>query len=165
MNLNEEQSTDAKIKNDIGNIATAIQANYTIKATQGQASYVKELKELEPEYLVTLPIPPSETGITSYQYQKEPATCDGTTQNPCKEIALYSPLTQPKVPGNVWCYQSVTGKTQELAKNECTAAKAPVEKTGNGININELLSPANPVLGTKNSWDLELLNMFSSFVK
>ncbi len=165
MNLNEEQSPDAKIKNDIGYIATALQSNNIYKTTQGQATYVKDLKDLEPDYLKTLPIPPAETGIISYQYQIEPVTCDGTALNPCKEIALYSPLTQPKVPGNVWCFQSITGNTQELAQKKCLAAKAPEAKTGNGISINELLSPKSPILGSKSSWDLELLKMFSSFVK
>lgn len=162
LTLKKDDSPDAQVKNDIGSLATALQAY----AATNQESYPANLDALvETNNLKALPIPPVQTGLTSYPYLKDPANCDGTEKGRCTEVALYTPLTQPKTPGNVWCFQSITYQAQELPKAQCVAKKAAAQQTGNGLTIEELLSPKSPVLGVKTGWDLELLKLFANFIK
>jgi len=162
LNIENNLSPDAQVKNDIGSLATALQAY----AVANLESYPSELNKLvETNNLSAIPIPPAQTGLTSYPYLKYPQTCGGTEKNKCTEIALYAPLTQPKNPDGVWCFQSITGLVQELPKAECAAKKAAAAKTSNGLTLDELLSPKSPVLGIKSNWDMELLRLFTSFLR
>lgn len=154
---------DGQIKYDVATLAREAQA---FAASAGGPNYPPTLENLkEANKLEALPIPPAETGLLSYRYLVEPPNCQGTELSRCINVAIYAPLTQPKTAGNVWCWQSAKLQSQELAKNDCTPKATAANQTGNGISLKELLSPKSPVLGTRSSWDLELLKMFTSFIK
>ena len=105
------QAQDAKRKNDIGAIATEIQGYYT---TPGSGTYPLSIEVLVTDkYLKKMPLDP--TANTTYAY----ATGGGAT-----EIAIWATLAEPVGTGTrVWCYQSWSGKAQELTNtgaNSCT---------------------------------------------
>ncbi len=157
----DNQTKDAKIKNDIGTIATELQGYYT---TPGLGSYPKELSDLATQgSLKTLPTPPPETGIETYQYLKEPPTCDATKTNPCKEVTVYSPLLAPTTQGNVWCWQSSWSMGKEVTKEECVAKNS--EQTSTQTGIRSLITPNQTVLGQKTNWELETLELFKQLFK
>ncbi len=106
------QAQDAKRKNDIGALATEIQGYYT---TPGQGVYPTALSVLvNGNYLKQMPLDPTATGAgATYQY----ATGAGAT-----EAAVWATLAEPTGLGSqLWCYQTVTGKAQEVTAGACTA--------------------------------------------
>ena len=103
------QAQDAKRKNDIGALATEIQGYYT---TPGSGNYPSALTVLtNNSYLKQMPLDP--TSGAAYNY-----SVNGTTT----EAAVYANLAEPTgVTGSVWCYQTSTGKAQEIsAATACT---------------------------------------------
>lgn len=154
------QTIDAAIKNDIGALATELQAYYT---TPGNGFYPKDLDELvKTGLLKKIPAPPANSGIDAYQYIKDPTVCDGTTTNPCREAALFAPLSNPTKIGNGWCWQSTTGEAQELPKEQCTAAKT---QASDSDSLRGLIAPSQTVLGQKIDWETQTLELFSSIFK
>ena len=112
----QNQAKDATIKADIGSIATAAQAYYT---SPGAGTYPVDLNTLVTNKdLKNLPTPPAGG---SYEYAKNPGTCLGTAADLCTDVAISEPLYDPVTAGNVWCWQSSTGKASELAAAACTA--------------------------------------------
>ena len=158
---------DAAIKNDIRTIATGLSAYYTQSVSQGQGTYPKNLNVLvDSKFLTTLPKPPADSGIDSYTYIVDPTVCDGSPQNPCREVALYSPLSNPTTFGNGWCWQSTTGKVQELPKEQCVATKAVGQTENQGQNsLRSLIAPDQTVLGQKTNWEQETIRLFKAFLK
>ncbi len=153
---------DAAIKNDIGAISTELVAYYT---TPGVGSYPKDLDELvKIGSIKSIPKPPAESGIDSYTYLLDPSVCDGSAQNPCREVALFSPLSNPTTFGNGWCWQSITGKAQELPKDLCTATKQEAQAQDQN-SLRSLLAPDQTVLGTKTNWEKQTLKLFQAFFK
>ncbi len=115
----QNQAKDSAIKSDIGQIATALGTYFT----SHQATYPDQLSDLVIDgELNYLPAPPPGAG-TDYSYQaldKDDGSCDGTAVDPCTKAALSAPLFDPTSgPGNLWCWQSSTGKAQEIAPTDC----------------------------------------------
>ncbi len=97
------QANDAKIKNDVGQISTALQASFTTNQL-----YPSALGDL-----VTsgdLKVLPTVPGGGAYSY---------AITNPCTtascEAAVSAALQDPLVAGNVWCWRSATGVVAEVA--------------------------------------------------
>ncbi len=112
---------DQNIKNDIGEIATALQSYNSTKNTypslgNGLTSLAMTAGTGDLP-LPSVPVPP--TG-GSYLYQVFPRGCAGTKESPCTSFAVSYKLIDPKVGGSVWCYQSKTGEAQELKAADCT---------------------------------------------
>ena len=105
------QAQDAKRKNDIGALATEVQGYYT---APGQGSYPTALSVLVVNsYLKQMPLDPVVANGT-YGY-----TINATTT----EAAVWATLAEPTSVGGtwLWCYQSKTGKAQEITLAACTA--------------------------------------------
>ncbi len=110
-----QQANDAKIKNDIGQIAQAEQAYFT--TNQSYTVLVADLvtsKDLK----VEPKIPPA--GNVPYTIVKSPGSCT-TAAKDCTEIAIYGALNDPLVAANVWCWRSSSGVAAETTVALCTA--------------------------------------------
>jgi len=105
-----KQANDAKIKNDVGQLATALQAYYTTNET-----YPETLNLLTVSGdLKTIPTAP--TG-SSYILDV-PADCTAALKT-CTEVALHAQLLDPgkDVDGNtlgIWCWRSAAQTTTEV---------------------------------------------------
>ncbi len=112
------QAQDAKRKNDIGALATEIQGFYT---TPGQGCYPTALTTLVTQnYLKQMPLDPTANVAYNYVTGANAAACNapgGPT-----EVAVYATLAEPTGAGTqLWCYQTTTGKAQEITAGSCTA--------------------------------------------
>ena len=97
------QANDTKIRNDVGQVATALQAYFTTNQL-----YPAALSDLvTSQDLKQVPTPPAGG---SYEYSRTA----GCTITSC-EAALSEPLQAPVVAGNLWCWRSATGQAAELA--------------------------------------------------
>lgn len=110
----QKQARDSARKNDIGQLATALQAYYT---TPGQGQYLGTSGS--PGGLSALTstgdlkqVPTDPTG-GQYTY-----TVNGTTD----EAAIYHQLEDPTSGTGtyLWCWQSRTGKATEITSGSCT---------------------------------------------
>lgn len=105
------QAQDAKRKNDIGAMATEVQGYYT---TPGQGTYPTSLGVLtEQSYLKQMPLDPTANSAYGYATNTGPA-----------EVAVWATLAEPTSTGGgtwLWCYQTATGKAQEITLGACTA--------------------------------------------
>lgn len=105
------QAQDAKRKNDVGALATEIQAYYV---TPGSGYYPASLGVLTAgSYLKQMPKDPVSGNVYSYSINVS------TT-----EAAVYATLAEPTTAGGgtwLWCYQTNTGKAQEITSGSCTA--------------------------------------------
>ena len=98
------QANDARAKNGIGQIATAVQAYYTTNQAYPASIAVLVLSN----ELKTAPVAP--TGYT-YSY-----SVNGTSTDAQASVTLLA----PKVSGTpVWCWRSATGITAEVATGAC----------------------------------------------
>ena len=99
------QAQDAKRKNDIGALATEIQAYYT---APGLGQYPTSLSVLvNDKYLKQMPQDPTSTLDYNYDY--------GTS-----EAAVWATLAEPTSAGtNLWCYESTSGKASETTAGTC----------------------------------------------
>lgn len=114
----QNQARDAQVKGDIGSIATALQAYFT---TPGQGSYPDGLDDLVTNQdLTAIPTPPGGGAYTGSNYVVAPVGCTGLAGSLCTSAKLMFTLFDPAATGNVWCWQSTTGKAQELAVAACT---------------------------------------------
>lgn len=112
----QNQAKDTQIKGDIGQIATALSASYT---SLGKSTYPTDLNSLVSSGdLKSLPTPPAGG---SYEYVVNPVGCLGTDISACTSSRVSEPLFDPNSSGNLWCWQSSTGKAAELAVAACTA--------------------------------------------
>jgi prepilin-type N-terminal cleavage/methylation domain-containing protein len=105
------QAQDAKRKNDIGALATEVQAYYV---SPGMGAFPTALSVLvNGSYLKQMPLDPTGTGAgATYQY----AIGTGNA-----EAAVWATLAEPTGVGNrLWCFQSITGKAQEVTAGTCT---------------------------------------------
>src|SRR3989344_2082043 len=105
----QNQAKDAKIKADIDQIITGIQAYYT---TGNPQTYPVELAALVVQKDITsLPNPPNGGSYESgYQVQAEGGgDCDEIT-TVCAKAKLSWTLNDPQNGNTVWCWQSSTGK-------------------------------------------------------
>ena len=113
----QRQARDSARKNDIGQIATALQAYYT---TPGQGIYPTAsgvgaaggLTELTvSQDLKQIPTDPTGAGYTY--------TVSGTASG--NEAAIYVALEDPTgASGSLWCWQSTSGKAQEVTAGACS---------------------------------------------
>lgn len=95
------QANDSKIKNDIGQIATALQAYYTTNQLYPSAlSALATSGELK--------LVPTAPGGSSYTYSV--TTC---TTSSC-EASISFALRDPAVTGNLWCWRSAVGTASEV---------------------------------------------------
>ena len=106
------QAQDAKRKNDIGSLATELQAYYT---TPGAGCYPTALTTLVTlSYIKQMPLDPTTTAAYNYLTSANSAGCavpGGPT-----EFSLYATLAEPTgVAPRLWCYQSTSGIAQETA--------------------------------------------------
>jgi len=101
------QAQDAQRKNDIGALATEVQAFYT---APGAGTYPASLEVLtEQGYLKQMPTDP--TTSVKYLY----ATGASAT-----EASVYATLAEPTGAGTrLWCYQSTSGKAAEVTTGSC----------------------------------------------
>ena len=99
------QANDAKIRNDIGQIATALQAYYTTNqlypAAAGDLVTSQDLKQL--------PAGPGGT-CAAYSYSRTA----GCTTTSC-EAQVNCALQDPVAVGNLWCWRSAVGSAAEAA--------------------------------------------------
>ena len=103
------QAQDAKRKNDIGALATEVQGYYT---SPGSGLYPSTLSVLVTgSYLKQMPQDP--TGNADYGYSVNAATT---------EAAVWATLAEPTggAAPRLWCFQSTSGKAQELTVGGCT---------------------------------------------
>ncbi|MBI2012492.1 type II secretion system protein [Candidatus Curtissbacteria bacterium] len=117
----QNQAKDANIKNDIGSIATALQAYYT---APGSGSYPDVdapdsglQKLVSNEDLKQEPLHPDGT---NYVYNVTPGTCAGTVLAPCTEAYLYGDLYDDSTNTLVWCWESVEGRAEAETIAQCT---------------------------------------------
>lgn len=108
------QAKDANVKSDIASIAGAVQAYYTEKGY-----YPVDLAAVKTNGdLKEVPLPP--TGV--YTYTAAPVNCDNLAPaSQCTSALVSYALFYPAVAGNLWCFESTTGKADELAPAACTA--------------------------------------------
>lgn len=101
------QAQDAQRKNDIGALATEVQAYYT---APGAGTYPVDLAVLTLQgYLKQMPLDPT-TGL-KYLY----ATVAGAT-----EASVYATLAEPTGAGTrLWCYQTTSGRAGEVTAGSC----------------------------------------------
>ena len=103
----QRQARDSARKNDIGQLATALQAYYT---TPGQGVYPAGLTALTTSGDLKQ-VPTGPTGdVYSYIF-------DGTSTEAAIYVALEDPTGES---GSNWCWQSTSGRAQEV-----TGACAP----------------------------------------
>ncbi|OGD87212.1 hypothetical protein A2870_03635 [Candidatus Curtissbacteria bacterium RIFCSPHIGHO2_01_FULL_41_11] len=103
----QQQARDAGRKSDVGQLVTALQAFYT---TPGSGSYPTSMATLvSTGDLKQLPTDP--TGDSNYGYDY---SADST------EAAVWATLENPNTTGTVWCWQSTSGKAQEVSLSVCT---------------------------------------------
>ena len=107
------QANDTRIRNDVGQIATALQAYYT--TSQFYPSALADLATSGD--LKQVPTPP---GGGAYEYSRSGGTVCTTSPYTGCEAALSEPLGDPATTGNVWCWRSATGQASELAPASCT---------------------------------------------
>ena len=111
----QNQAKDTQIKADIDQVAIALSASYT---SGGKNTYPTDLNVLlSSGDLKSLPTPPA-GGL--YEYLVDPIGCLGTDASPCTSSRVSEPLFDPTAPGSSWCWQSSTGKAQELTPDLCT---------------------------------------------
>lgn len=101
------QANDSKVKNDIGQMATAEQAYFT--TNQYYASAVRDL--VTSRDLKVAPAAP--TNYTSYVVTGVPAGCT-TALKTCTDVGVSGQLKAPAVRSNtMWCFKSSTGLLAE----------------------------------------------------
>lgn len=102
-----KQARDAGRKNDIGSLATEIQAYYT---TPGQGYYPTTLDVLTSAGgLKQLPTDPKTSA--NYSYTLNAATT---------EAGVYSTLEDPTGTNGEWCWRSTNNKALEVTVGGCT---------------------------------------------
>ena len=104
----QRQARDSARKNDVGQMATAVQAYFT---TPGQGTYPAGLTALTASGDLKQ-IPTDPTG-GAYSYTLNAAS---------SESGIYIVLEDPTgASGSAWCWQSTTGKAREvIADTACT---------------------------------------------
>ncbi len=102
----QRQARDAARKSDVGQLATGLQAFFT---TPGAGTYPAGFVNLTSSGDLKM-IPTGPTG-ESYNY---------TLTSDSSEAAIYVALEDPTATGDVWCWQSRTGKAAETASGSCT---------------------------------------------
>lgn len=109
------QANDSKTQNDIGQIATALQAYFT-----DSQSFPTALSALVTNGdLKQIPTP---AAGGSYEYEITPTGCTGAIgsgQTACTDVAVSEPLLDPNTAGNLWCWESATGQAGELTDANC----------------------------------------------
>lgn len=112
-----KQANDAKIKNDVGQIATGMQSYFTSSQYQEYPTSVQLLVDSG-----DLKVKPTAPGGADYIVTPTLTNCGDSLPNTACEVAVSATLNDPK-PGstNVWCWQSVTGKACEAATCPVTA--------------------------------------------
>ena len=108
-----KQAQDAKSKNDVGALATEVQAYYV---SPGLGYYPTSLEVLTAQgYLKQMPTDPTILPATKYAYATNAAVPT--------EVSIYATLGAPTTNTSgtwIWCYQTTTGKAQELTNTACT---------------------------------------------
>ena len=107
------QANDSKVKNDIGQMANAVQSYYTI-----HQYYPNSLTDLTASNELTA-VPAVPTGYTAYTISAAPAGCT-TALKTCTSVALGGQIKAPATTGNtLWCYKTSSGLAAE--GTTCTA--------------------------------------------
>ncbi|MDO8487114.1 MAG: prepilin-type N-terminal cleavage/methylation domain-containing protein [Candidatus Curtissbacteria bacterium] len=109
----QQQARDAARKNDIGQLATALQAYFTTSGIYptGSGSPGGLTALTASGDLKSIPGDPTGGG-GQYNYTVAGSTTD---------VAVYKVLESPTgATGSVWCWQSSVGRAQELAAASCT---------------------------------------------
>lgn len=114
----QNQAKDAKIKADIDQIITGLQAYYT---TGNSQTYPVNLSTLVTKQDIKfLPTPPNGgTYENGYQAQAEGSGACDEISSLCAKAKLSWVLNDPQNGNDVWCWQSSTGKAQELTAAQC----------------------------------------------
>lgn len=103
------QANDAKIRNDVGQLATALQAYFTTNqiypANLAALATSKDIK--------MVPAGPGGTCV-AYAYSTNPSPCVIGAATDC-EAQVNCALQEPLVTGNVWCWRSLAGSAVEAA--------------------------------------------------
>ncbi len=116
----QNQARDAAVKNDIGQISSALQSYFTsgiVGTYPGALSALTTSSDLK-----SIPTPPA-PGSGSYTYAPAAdgggGACDGISAF-CTYARVSYPLFDPLTTGDLWCWQSSTGKGQEMSVAACT---------------------------------------------
>lgn len=110
----QKQSKDAVVKSDVSALASASQAYFTQKGY-----YPLNQAALTGNGDLQLAVTPPAGGAAAYSLTPTPSGCDNSATL-CTGITVDYALFDPLVAGNVWCFQSSTGKAAELAAASCT---------------------------------------------
>lgn len=109
------QANDTKIKNDIGQIAQAMQAYYTFHQSYpndpGGVYALVTSDDLKTE--------PKKSDGTSYTVVGSPSGCTTQDSN-CTNATISVPLNAPQTPGGSWQWSSVTNQAGEVAVTPTT---------------------------------------------
>lgn len=115
----QNQARDASVKSDVSSLASAAQAYYTqlgyYPLNQGAMVTNGDLK---------LPLtPPTGAAAAAYSIVLSPSGCDNAAPATyCSGTAVSMTLQSPlNAATPVWCWQSSTGKAQELSAAACVA--------------------------------------------
>lgn len=99
------QAQDARVKKDISEIASGLDAYYT-----KYRFYANDLSVLtDNQDLKTVPVPPV---AGNYSVSTNPEVCTPESLN-CR-AAISFPLQDPALSGNLWCWRSQTGSFSEV---------------------------------------------------
>ncbi len=113
----QNQAKDSTIQADIGQIATGAESYH---ASQN-GSFPMSLDVLVTSGdMKNIPTPPNAVSYTYVATNSGGGACDGTANNPCTLARISNPMASPAVAGDLWCWQSVTGRAQELSVAACT---------------------------------------------
>jgi len=111
------QAQDAKRKNDIGALATELQAFYT---APGLGCYPTALTTLQTQGFVKQ-LPKDVTG-NQYSYVTGAAGAGCAAPAGPTEVGLYATMGDPTGTGTrIWCWTSTGGTAQEVTNTLCTA--------------------------------------------
>jgi prepilin-type N-terminal cleavage/methylation domain-containing protein len=112
------QANDAKVKNDVAQIATAEQSYYTRNQYYtGGGTAVQDL--VNAGELTIQPVAPN--GYSAYTIQVNPAGCT-TALKTCTSITVVGDVKAPATSGNTkWCFHTSTGVAAEGTAATCVA--------------------------------------------
>lgn len=106
-----KQARDADVKNDVAQVASALEAYYASKLY-----YPDSLDVLvTTTEIKTVPQQPSGS---AYSYEKSPAGCTETGATKCTAASVYGTLNED--PTKVWCWRSATGNAEAVVGATCS---------------------------------------------
>lgn len=120
------QANDATLKNDIGQIATAMQAYFTSSGTTTAPYYPREVVALvNSNDLKSEPkIPPARTASYNVTGANSAGAACTTATKDCVNVTVYALLNETGAGAGYWCWQSSNAQTKISASAPAATAVA-----------------------------------------